>query len=132
MKKILAISFFLLVFSIIAFMINYSYLKDLLFYTPPTSQVPADQIYQGISYEPLDPEKYEVKLLSSKLVSPSRVKLTPDEKHLLVSQLSGEIFAYERINNDTWSSDPYLVTKIDTHFPGFPPNEAGLTGLVFS
>ncbi len=100
-------------------------------YAPPKSQVKPEEIYQGVSYEALDSNKYQVTLLSDKLVSPTRIRITPDAKRLLVSQLTGEIMAFERTETG-WSNTPYLVTHVDTKFPGFPPDEAGLTGMILS
>jgi len=100
-------------------------------YVPPKSQIKQEEIYRGISYEAVNPDIYQITLLSNKLVSPTRLRLTPDGQHLLVSQITGEILSFDRIATG-WSETPYLVTRIDTKFPGFPPDEAGLTGIVLS
>ncbi len=96
--------------------------------TGPT--VNASEIYQGVSYEPVNKNEYEVSILADKLFSPTRVKITPDQKHLIIIQITGEVLALDR-EGAVWS-EPYLVTKIDTKFPGFPPDEAGLVGITFS
>lgn len=100
-------------------------------YEPPKSQIKPEELYQGISYEAINPDKYQITLLSNKLVSPTRLRLTPDRKHLLVSQITGELLSFDRTATG-WSETPYLVTRIDTKFPGFPPDEGGLTGIVLS
>lgn len=92
--------------------------------------VDASELYQGVSYEPVNKSLYDVSILADKLLSPTRIKITPDGKHLLVTQLTGELMSLDR-DGDGWGK-PYLVSKIDTKFPGFPPDEAGLVGEVFS
>ncbi len=110
--------------------------KDKLqsFFTPTRinkgPSVDNSELYQGISYEPVNKNVYEISILADNLLSPTRIKISPDNKHLLVSQLTGEVLGFDR-QSSGWSK-PYLVTKIDTKFPGFPPDEAGLTGIVFS
>ncbi len=92
--------------------------------------VDSSEIYQGVSYEAVDKNKYDVSILADKLFSPTRIKITPNAKHLLVSQITGEVLALDR-QESGWSK-PYPVTKIETKFPGFPPDEAGLVGIAFS
>ncbi len=92
--------------------------------------VDQSDIYSGVSYEAVNKNLYDVSILADNLLSPTRIKTTPDGKHLLVTQLTGEVMGMDRTDS-TWSK-PYLVTKVDTKFPGFPPDEAGLVGMVFS
>ena len=96
----------------------------------PSSLVSKEEIFDGIGYVSVNP-KLGVSILAQNVVAPTRIKITPDGKYLLVTQLTGEILAFNRIN-EAWSSTPYLVAKIDTKSPGFPPDEFGLVGLVFS
>lgn len=93
--------------------------------------VESSEIFDGVSYEALDPGRFEISILAKNLASPTRIKITPDGKHLLVTQITGEILAFDRTAGG-WISDPYLVTKVETKFPGFPPDEAGLVGMIFS
>lgn len=97
---------------------------------PKGPTVDKSEIYDGVTYEPVEKSNYEIKIIAKDLLSPTRIKLTPDNKHLLITQLTGEVLALDK-TNDGWS-DPYLVTRVDTKFPGFPPDEAGLTGLALS
>ncbi len=92
--------------------------------------VDQSEIYQGVSYESIEKDKFDVSIVASNLLSPTRVKITPDQKHLVVTQLTGDVLGFNRVDNG-WSA-PYLITKIDTKFPGFPPDEAGLVGITFS
>jgi hypothetical protein len=121
----------LLILSIAAFSGGLVYWQKKVAYQPPVSQVKPEDIYQGVSYEAIDPAQYAVSILSDKLVAPTRVRATPDGNHLLVTQITGELLAFDR-EGDGWSNSPYLVTRVDTKFPGFPPDEAGLTSVVFS
>lgn len=89
------------------------------------------EIFDGVSYEAIDPNKLDVSILVKNLFSPTRIKITPNGRHLLVSQLTGEVLAIDR-TSDGWSKEPYLVTKVETKFPGFPPEQAGLVGMIFS
>lgn len=130
MRKVLLVSLLILGVGTFYFLKNRPQLKD-SDYEPPKSQIPQEEIYQGVSYEANDPNQYEVKLLSSKLVSPTRIRLTPEGKHLLVSQITGELLAFNRTSNGFFDS-PYLVTHVETKFPGFPPDEAGLVGITLS
>ncbi len=96
----------------------------------PSPLVLREEIFDGISYISVN-SKLEVGILAQNLVAPSRIKLTPDGKFLLVTQLTGEVLAFNR-TNEGWATSPYQVTKVDTKAPGFPPDEFGLVGLVFS
>lgn len=93
--------------------------------------VDQSDIFQGVSYQPVDQISLEVNIFAENLFSPTRIKITPDGQHLLVSQINGEVLAFDK-KGDGWNKKPYLVTKVDTKFPGFPPDEAGLTGMAFS
>jgi len=128
MRKILA----LLILLILGAGTYFLYLiPKVEYYSPPQSQIPEDQIYKEISYEAVDKSKYSVSLVSDKLLSPTRIKLTPNGKHLLVSQITGELLSFDKTKNG-WNDKGYLVAKVETSFPGFPPDEAGLTGIVLS
>ncbi len=99
-------------------------------YQLPRSQIKPEELYAGVSYEGIS-DKYKVNLLSDKLVSPTRIRITPDNQHLLVSQITGEVLGFDRVGSG-WSDVPYLVTWVETRFPGFPPDEAGLAGISLS
>ena len=101
-----------------------------LVYEPPESQIDPEDLFKGISYEGVT-NRYAVNLISDKLVSPTRILITADNRHLLVSQITGEVMAFDR-RGDSWNDVPNLVTQVETKFPGFPPDEAGLAGIVLS
>lgn len=96
----------------------------------PQKQANPD-VYDGVGYAAINPNEYEISVLSDRLIAPTRIKLTPDGKFLLVSQITGEVYAFSRTDFG-WDTTPYEVAKVDTKFPGFPPDEAGLVGMVFS
>ncbi len=89
------------------------------------------EIFNGEGYVPKDISKYQISEVANKLASPTRLKITPDQETLLVTQITGELIAIPR-DKDGWSKKPYLVSRTKTSFPGFPPDEAGLVGLAFS
>lgn len=95
----------------------------------PTLQLP--EINMDVGYVSLFEENFKVSLLDDSLMAPTRIKITPDQNHLLVTQLTGEVLAYQRTEQG-WSADAFELLKIETGVPGFPPEEAGLVGLVFS
>lgn len=88
-------------------------------------------IYSGVSYEAIDPKKFKVELLANGLKSVTRLKTTPDGQYLLATQITGEVLAFPRLG-DSFAKEPFHLGKVNTRFPGFPPEEGGLTGLVFS
>src|SRR3989344_9245122 len=85
------------------------------------------EIFSGVGYVPVDLSRFDIAVLSDQVTAPTRLKLTPDGKFLLVTQITGEILAFSRTNTG-WNPQPQLVTKIDTKAPGFPPEEMGLVG----
>lgn len=95
-----------------------------------TSEV-STEIFSGAGYVAVDPDKFEVSSFADSLVAPTRIKITPDGKFLLISQITGEVLSFER-TSDGWSSKPKELLKVETRFLGFPPDEAGLVGMVFS
>jgi hypothetical protein len=58
---------------------------------------------------------------------PTRIKITPDNKHMLVAELYGNIWAYAR-KNSTWvkQQTPFYTVDIKN-----PEGERGLTGMFF-
>jgi glucose/arabinose dehydrogenase len=86
---------------------------------------------QALGYVAVDPAHYEVTLVAQDLVSPTRIKITPDGNYLLVSQITGEVLAFRRTTTG-WEETPTQLTTVQTHFPGFPAEEGGLVGMTFS
>ncbi len=82
-------------------------------------------------YIVVDPTTFEISTFAEGLASPTRIKITPSGNYLLVAQISGEIFSFKRLSKG-WDNTPSLLTTAETHFPGFPAEEGGLVGMVFS
>jgi hypothetical protein len=95
------------------------------------TKVVSTEIFSGTGYVAVDPTKFEVSSFADSLVAPTRVKITPDGKFLLASQITGEVLAFTRTSNG-WNSEPKELLKVETRFPGFPPDEAGFVGMIFS
>lgn len=102
---------------------------------PPPKEAPQKQanpdVFDGVGYVAVNSSEYEIFVLSDRLVAPTRIKITSDGKYLLISQITGEVYAFSRTDSG-WDTIPHEVTKVDTKFPGFPPDEAGLVGMIFS
>ena len=98
--------------------------------THPTRTISPDQIFPGVSYEPVNPDYFDIEILADHLNSPTRVKLLPEANYLLISQLSGSVVAFKRTGDHKWVKQIEPVVTIETRFPGFPPDEAGLTGIT--
>lgn len=94
-------------------------------------QIPSSKIYGGVGYVAVNPNDFEISILAKDLAAPTRLKITPDGEYLLVTQITGEVLAFKRMGAG-WENSPLLITKVNTKFPGFPPDEAGLVGMVFS
>jgi len=123
---------FFLIIIILAFVLTYFYLQSRSTETvEQSSQVPSIDIFSGTGYAALDPDKFDVSVVSSDLVAPTRIKITPDGKFLLITQITGDVLAFTRTETG-WSTEPHKVVTVETSVPGFPPEEAGLVGLIFS
>lgn len=59
----------------------------------------------------------------------TQLEITPDGNYMLLGTLSGTVWVYHRIDGVfKKQTDPFFV--LETAQPGFPPEEAGLTGIV--
>ena len=60
----------------------------------------------------------------------TQIDISPDGNYMLVGTLGGTVWVYQRVDGVfRRQSKPFFVLK--TSQPGFPPEEAGLTGVVF-
>lgn len=60
----------------------------------------------------------------------TQLDVSPDGNYMLAGTLGGTIWVYHRVDGVFQrQSDPFFVLK--TSQPGFPPEEAGLTGVVY-
>lgn len=123
---------FLLVVSVLLIvLVGFVFLKRQKAITQKPVPSFADQIFSGLGYSAVDPTHFAISLFADQVPAPTRIKITPDGKHLLVTEITGQVIAFDRIGGE-WSKTSYPLLNIDTHFPGLPPEEGGLTGVVFS
>src|SRR3972149_4746515 len=99
-----------------------------LFFT--FSARPKAPTQSALLYEALLPS-WQVQRIASNLIAPTRIRITPDGKYMLVTQITGELLAFKK-DSSSWNSQPILLAKVDTGSEGFPPEEAGLVGITFS
>lgn len=82
-----------------------------------------------VSYEEVQPDSFDIKVLEDSLGSITRIKITPDSKVMLVTDLAGKVWAFTK-EGDSFSKQDKPFYEVDTGFTGFPI-EKGLTGLAF-
>lgn len=59
----------------------------------------------------------------------TNIEITPDGEHMLVATLPGTVWVYHKIDGQfRRQKDPFFTVK--TSQPGWPPQEAGLTGIA--
>ncbi len=82
-----------------------------------------------INYEGVGRFKPKVEIFESEVPQVVQIEITPDGKYMLVGSLTGNITAYQKIEGVfKRQSEPFF--KLETDQPGFPPEEAGLTGII--
>ncbi|MBP9814335.1 PQQ-dependent sugar dehydrogenase [Candidatus Woesebacteria bacterium] len=60
----------------------------------------------------------------------TQIDVSPDGNYMLVGTLGGTVWVYQRVDGVfRRQSEPFFVLK--TSQPGFPPEEAGLTGVAY-
>lgn len=71
----------------------------------------------------------DVGIFDNDIKQVTQIEFTPDGKYMLVGTLSGTVWIYHKLDGIfKKQSQPFYVLK--TAQPGFPPEEAGLTGIV--
>ncbi len=75
--------------------------------------------------------KASVKLISESVPMLTQIEITPDGNTMLVGTLPGKIFAFQK-QDGAWKKQIEPFFDLPTSQPGWPPEEAGLTGIVFS
>ncbi len=107
------------------------FLSRTVFFPAKTSSQEKDyEVYQGVSYQAVDSEDFDISVITSSLNAPTRVRLSPNGNRLFASQLTGEVLVLEK-KQSAWS-EPKIISKVETKFPGFPPEEGGLAGISLS
>ena len=99
-------------------------------YKPAKTQPPQSASSQPAAYAGVDPSKVQVTALGTEPGTISRIKFTPDGQFMIASQLTGEVLVYKR-EGDSWKKQSKPLVSVATAFPGFPPEENGLTGMAF-
>lgn len=96
--------------------------KTPLFVERKVSQ--ATPMYKAFGDTPLT-----VSIFDDAMPQITQIEITPDGNYMLVGTLDGTIWVYQRVDGVfKRQTDPFFTVK--TSQPGFPPQEAGLTGVV--
>lgn len=90
----------------------------------PPEEITSPVLYEGVGkYQPT------LSIFSEKTPQVTQIEITPDGQYMLVGSLSGTILVYQRIE-DQWLRQTEPFFSLETAQPGFPPEEAGLTGVA--
>lgn len=89
-----------------------------------------------LPYEVVDERVASIQRIADDLGPVSRIQFSPAGDFMLVGLLTGEVYAFTRSSAvdepPSWVQQPTPVLTIPTGFPGFPPEENGLTGIAFA
>jgi len=89
-----------------------------------------------LPYVAVDEDVAEVTRIATGLGPISRIQFSPAGDFMLVGVLTGEIYAFQRTSPvdqpASWIMQSEPILTIKTAFPGFPPEENGLTGIAFA
>ena len=80
-------------------------------------------LYKGVG------EGVRVTVFADNVAQVTDIEITPDGQTLLAATLTGKIYAFQKIDGQ-WLRQSDLFFDLETFQPGFPPEEAGLTGIV--
>lgn len=84
----------------------------------------------ALGYEALQPERVQIERLFRDLGPITRLKISPSGDLLLAGILTGDVLAFTRVA-DQWVRQAEPLLTLETAFPGFPPDENGLSGIAF-
>ncbi len=111
-----------------------------IYFNPPVLRKPEVEgpvnefeIYPGVSYEPIEKDKYEVSIFASNIPSLSSIIISPDDEYMLASSLNGNITAFVK-QEDLFIRQAlpfFTLNEVTSTAPGFP-EEYGLTGITFA
>jgi hypothetical protein len=100
----------------------YSTLKPLYVPTKPIGSKPM--------YVTSGSTKATISVFDEGISQVSHIKITPDGRYMLVATLPGVVWIYHAVDGVfRRQQEPFFT--LATSQPGFPPEEAGLTGLAF-
>jgi len=89
-------------------------------------------ISNPLPYKLANKDMGKISTLKEELFGVTRIKFSPSGDVMLVGTLTGEIYLFDRANDGSLIMRPEPIHKIQTGFPGFPPEENGLTGMAFA
>jgi len=119
MRKLLAVLF--IVVAVIA-VFFFTRKQAPLFVEQKTSPMPL--MYKAFGDTPLT-----LSIFDDAMPQITQIEITPDGNYMLVGALEGTVRIYQRVDGVfKRQTDPFFSVK--TSQPGFPPQEAGLTGVV--
>jgi len=87
--------------------------------------IPEEAYNTSENYEGIIPNTIKVSTIDKSLKFPTRIKFTPDGKHMLVAELQGKVQAYTRINGSWTKQETPFYDLGNINVTG----ERGLTGL---
>lgn len=120
MRKLL----FLLVISVIGFAVFF-YFRD-----KPPLFVELAQITSIPMYKAADTVNAQVSIFDESVSQVTQIDISPDGNYMLVGTLPGTVWVYHKVDGVFRRQlDPFFV--VETAHPGFPPKEAGLTGVIY-
>ncbi len=91
--------------------------------------LPPMQPTLGPSYQAVSPYVAIVHVFDDSMSQVSHIEITPDGQYMLVGTLPGTVWIYHKVDGMfRRQNDPFFVVK--TSQPGWPPQEAGLTGIA--
>jgi hypothetical protein len=90
--------------------------------------VPQKSITSTPLYTSLGNTKTTVSIFDEEIAGISHIEITPDGNYMLVATLQGTIWVYQNIDGMFRRQTKPFFT-LSTSQPGFPPEEAGLTGI---
>ncbi|MDO8451882.1 MAG: PQQ-dependent sugar dehydrogenase [bacterium] len=120
MRKIILIGFPILL--LVGVFLRFFLRPDALFL--PKQAVTIAASYEGAGEIPID-----VAVFDRDVPNISHIEMTPDGSTMLVGTLGGTILAYQKIEGEFRRQRKPFFT-VQTSQPGFPPEEAGLTGIA--
>lgn len=91
--------------------------------------LPLEKPLGTLMYQNTGRVKSSVSLFSETVPQVTQIEITPDGSSMLAGTLPGTIWIYHKIDGAFRKQvEPFFVVK--TSQPGWPPQEAGLTGIV--
>lgn len=74
-------------------------------------------------------ESTQVSIFAENIPQITDIEITPNGKYMLAGSLTGTIYAFGKVDNE-WKLQTKPFFEVNTSQPGYPPREAGLTGII--